>query len=103
MAEVILTAKAKRQIQEIAEYIERDSPLYAKRVIHKIIVTVRRLKSFPEMGAVVPEFREQGIRELLVFQYRIFYRINESTQSIHVLAIVHGRRQIDGSFIDDID
>ena len=101
MAQVIWSPKAIRQIQEIAEYIEKDSLLYGSRVIQKITATVGRLKIFPEMGAVASEFRKQGVRELLVFQYRIFYRINESTQNIHVLAIVHGRRQIDGSFIDE--
>ena len=99
MAQVILSIKAKRQIQEIAEYIEKDSPLNAMRVVRKIIASVRRLRSFPEIGAVASEFQEQGIRELLVFQYRIFYRFDKVKQKIIVLAIAHGRQQIDDGFI----
>jgi len=53
------------------------------------------LKTFPEIGAVALEYREQGIRELLVFQYRIFYRFGEVTQQVYVVAIAHGRQQID--------
>ena len=99
MAHVIWSTKAKRQIREIAEYMEKDSPLNARRVIRKIIVSVRRLKSFPELGAVASEFRKQGIRELLVFQYRVFYRFDEATQTMIVLAIAHGRQQLDEGFI----
>jgi len=93
---VILSTKAKRQIREIAEYIEKDSPLNARRVVRKIITSVRRLKTFPEIGAVAPEFRNLGIRELLVFQYRVFYRFDEASHTVYVLAIAHGRQQIDG-------
>jgi len=99
MAQVIFSIKAKRQIREIAEYIEKDSPLNARRVTRKIIASVCRLKSFPEIGAVASEFREQGIRELLVFQYRVFYRFDEATQTIVILAIAHGRQQVDNGFI----
>ena len=88
-----------RQIREIAGYIEKDSPLNARRVIRRIITSVRRLKSFPEIGAVASEFREQGVRELLVFQYRVFYRFDETTQTIIALAIAHGRQQLDDGFI----
>ena len=95
MAQIIWSSKASRQIQEIADYIGKDSPLYARRVIRKMIASVRRLKSFPELGAETSEFRDQEIRELLVFQYRIFYRFDKITQRIHVLTIAHGRRQID--------
>jgi len=95
MAQVIWSTKASRQIREIAEYIEKDSLLNARRVTRKIIATVRRLKTFPEIGAVASEYRNQGIRELLVYQYRIFYRFDEVTQQVHVVAITHGRQQID--------
>ncbi|MCL2116939.1 MAG: type II toxin-antitoxin system RelE/ParE family toxin [Planctomycetaceae bacterium] len=82
MSQVILSTKLKRQIRETAESIEKDSPQIARRVIRKIIASVRRLKSFPELGAVTSEFRNQRIRELLVFQYRIFYRFDEATQTV---------------------
>ena len=101
MAQIIWSPNATRQIEEIAEYIEKDSPYYAGRVVLKIYATVSRLKSFPEMGNVASEFREQNVREQLVFQYRVFYRFVEGMQCVRVLAIVHGRRQIDNAFIDE--
>ena len=101
MAQIIWSPNATRQIEEIAEYIEKDSPYYAGRVILKIHAIVSRLTYFPEMGNVTVEFREQGVRELLVFQYRVFYRYDEGMQCFRVLAIVHGRRQIDNAFIDE--
>ncbi|NTV66601.1 MAG: type II toxin-antitoxin system RelE/ParE family toxin [Chlorobaculum sp.] len=34
------------------------------------------IASFPEMGRVVPEFSRADIREILVGNYRIVYRVN---------------------------
>jgi toxin ParE1/3/4 len=39
---------------------------------------------------MVPEFRDKSIRELLVYSYRLIYRIEN--QRISILALIHGRR-----------
>ena len=43
------------------------------------------------MGKVAPEAEELGVRELVIENHRVFYRVR--TDAIEILAIVHGRQQ----------
>lgn len=76
--------------QAIAEYIERDSLFYAKAVVEKIMSVTRQLVEFPFSGRVVPEFRDDNLREHFVCQYRLIYYVRGD--QIIIAAIVHGRR-----------
>lgn len=49
-------------LEEIAEYISENSPLYAPVFISKIIQSVDRLIDFPYSGRVVPEYENENIR-----------------------------------------
>jgi toxin ParE1/3/4 len=79
-------------IEAIAEYIERDSPVYARAVVQKILATTRKLQRFPRAGRVVPEIGDDTIRELFVYSYRVIYRVRE--QTVLVAAVVHGKREL---------
>jgi plasmid stabilization system protein ParE len=46
------------------------------------------LKSMPCLGAEVPEYADESIREVLFRSYRIIYRI--LPDRIDVLAVIHG-------------
>jgi plasmid stabilization system protein ParE len=77
-------------VAAIAEYIERDSPFYAKAVVAKIVGVTRQLAEFPFSGRVVPEMRNSNFREHFVFSYRIIYRVEE--KQVTIAAVVHGKR-----------
>jgi plasmid stabilization system protein ParE len=75
MAEIIWTDQALEDIESIAEYISRDSFHYAQLAVRKIFGTVKRLSLFPESGRIVPEIEQKNIKELILGNYRIIYRI----------------------------
>jgi addiction module RelE/StbE family toxin len=79
-------------VKSIANFIERDSPFYTKAVVTKIIELSRSLESLPNRGRIVPELEDQNIRELFVYSYRLIYQIRKDT--ILILAVVHGKRQL---------
>jgi plasmid stabilization system protein ParE len=82
----------------LSEYIRKDSPFQARRVIDLIIKETHRLKNNTRIGHIVPEVREDTYRELKVFSYRIIYKIlNEET--VAVVGIVHARRMFDRDLI----
>jgi plasmid stabilization system protein ParE len=56
------TLSATADLQEIADYIAKDSRRYAASVVRKIRDNVRLVKRFPKRGAVVPEL---GIRQFV--------------------------------------
>ena len=50
----------------------------------------RSLNEFAERGRIVPELRDDSIREIFVYSYRLVYRIEDD--QISILALIHGRR-----------
>jgi plasmid stabilization system protein ParE len=46
----------------------------------------------PRLGAEVPEYGDETIREVLEHPYRIVYRV--TTDRIEVVAIIHGARRL---------
>lgn len=67
--------RALQDIEDIADYIAGDSPTYAGVVVKKIVRQVRVLAQFPRAGRKVPEFDDENVRELIVYSYRIIYRL----------------------------
>ena len=85
--------EALEDIDSIATYIEKDSPVYAKAVVTKIFEKVEILSGFSQLGRIVPELNSDDIRELFIYSYRLIYRIDEYT--ILIVAVIHGKRLIE--------
>ena len=90
---LIWSPQAIEDIIAIAEYIGRDSSIYAESTVEQIFQAPERLIKFPKLGRLVPEKNDESIREIFVFQYRIIYEI--LTTEIHILTVVHGKRIIE--------
>jgi toxin ParE1/3/4 len=89
---VAWSRRALRDLESIAEYIATDSPTYAGIVVKKIVNQTRMLGRFPRAGRKVPEFDDENVRELIVYSYRIIYRLQEA--EVVIAAIVHGRQML---------
>ena len=86
---------AEVDIGDIYDYIARDVPYYAELFVDKLIASIDTLEAYPEIGRHVPEAEgREDIRELIVQRYRILYQIR--TESIVVLAVIHGGRDLAG-------
>ena len=86
------TEPALQDAEEIRAFIGKDSDIYAVRVLEQIFETVENLNEHPRLGRVVPEFGNEAIREIFVFNYRIIYNIQNDI--ITVLTIVHSARDL---------
>ena len=91
MVEINWTELALQDIDNIAEFISKDSLKYAKIQVQLFFDRVKVLHSQPELGRIVPEISNKKIRELIIGNYRIVYRI-VSSQKIDILTIYHSRR-----------
>ena len=85
--------EALEDIESIANYIEKDSPVYAKAVVSNFFEKVEILKNFPELGRAVPETSNEKIREIFVYSYRLIYRLD--SDSLLIIAVVHGKRLLE--------
>ena len=92
MAKIRWTVGARRDLNEIVNYIGEDSPAYAINFAERIILAVDRLETFPKLGRIVPEYQDTNIRELIVGNYRVVYRIQGN--HIGIAAIAHASRDL---------
>lgn len=88
--QIIWSPNALKDIEDIAEFIARDSVYYAESTVQKIFEAPQPLKQHPKAGRVVPEIGGESIRELFVFQYRVIYEIKVET--VNILTVIHGKR-----------
>lgn len=89
---LIWTDPCIEDLRSIRDYIARDSEYYAAEIVGQLIHSAERLLQFPRLGRVVPEVRDENIRELIYRDYRIVYRITGG--QIEILTIVHGSRNL---------
>lgn len=86
---VIWSDEAIDDLQQIFDYVARDSGRYAAAVVRRIVGSTRMLKNYPRSGRAVPEVDDETYRELLVDNYRVIYRLSESF--ITILTVAHQR------------
>jgi len=75
-------------IQNIAEFISKDSPKYARIQVNDFFNRAKILEAFPNSGRIVPEAGNRKVRELIVGAYRIIYYI-VSENRIDILSVHH--------------
>ncbi|EKD27825.1 MAG: addiction module antitoxin [uncultured bacterium] len=88
----VWSSEALQDVDDIAEYITKDSKFYASSVVEKIISSTRILKKFPKIGRIVPEFEDENIREIFVYDYRLVYHI--LSNKILIVTVIHGKRKL---------
>lgn len=90
---LVWTDESILDLQEIRDYIARDSQFYASIEIEKIFSYEKQMCDYPYSGRTVPEYSDEYIREFIEGPYRIIYRI-AGDSLIQVLTVVHGSRDI---------
>lgn len=90
---IVWSPEAIEDVEAISEYISRDSVFYARSVAARIIQVARSIESFPMMGRVVRELKDETVRERLVYSYRIVYQIQP--ERIIIVAVIHGARLLE--------
>jgi len=87
---IVWSRRAAQDLDSITEYIAADSHAYAGIVLKSIVNQTRILERFPQAGRKVPEFDDENTRELVVYSYRIIYRLQKDEALI--VAVIHGKR-----------
>lgn len=90
------TKNAIDHLAGIFEYIEINSPTYARRVVDRITRRSEQIAEQPLSGRKVPEYAAEDIREVIEKPYRIIYKIKPN--QIDVIAVIHGARLLPDEF-----
>ncbi len=93
MAYKLIWSPASRDdLHDIVHFISRDSPERAEAFGYRLIAETDKLKDFPEIGRVVPEYTIPTIREIIVRSYRIVYRVNHERRLVEIARVWHAAR-----------
>jgi len=93
---VVWTEPAESDLDDLFDYIARDSAIYAERFIDRILDAVVKLAELSRVGRQVPEANAEHIRELIVQSQRVIYAIDDDQDTVNILALVHVRRDLAG-------
>jgi toxin ParE1/3/4 len=88
---VTWTARARADLKAIHDYIAKDSPENAKRVVREMRRKADTLEETPHLGRVVPELDDPDLREIPAYSWRILYQLRE--RRVFVITVIHKRRQ----------
>jgi len=92
MAKVVITPKAYEDLEEIRDYIARDSEEIARKYVDKILLRIGTLSETPHLGISLE--RKWGIPTKYHFiicdSHLAFYKIEN--KRVNVYRILHGKR-----------
>ncbi len=80
------------ELDEIARYISRDSPKFAKILINQIFEMARHLEQSPKLVRIVPEYNNPNLRVLIYKNYRIVYLVKK--EHYEIISVIHGSRKL---------
>jgi toxin ParE1/3/4 len=89
---VEFSPEALSDLEEIAVFIARDSPSPAERWVDRLVDRAVAAGLAPRAGRVVPELQDSTVREVLLANYRIIYRVE--ARRVLVLTIIEGHRRL---------
>jgi addiction module RelE/StbE family toxin len=93
MVKVVWTDQAIQDLNDIGEYIAKDSERYAREVIRSLFESTEIIVSHPKAGRIVPEYNIDYLRELIRGSYRIVYRVVDKFR-IDILIVHYSARQL---------
>ena len=86
------SARAMRDLDQIAAYIARDNPQAARKWIAKLQRTAEHAARMPLAARVVPEIQREDVREVFLRSYRIVYGVRDD--HIFVFTVFGGGKQL---------
>ena len=92
MSQYVLAPDAQEDIKEIADYVTRQSPQNAAKVVRKLYEQFDRLADFPGLGHTREELRNDSLRVIAVYNYLVVY--DPTTKPLKILRVVHGARDL---------
>jgi plasmid stabilization system protein ParE len=89
---LIWSPAARDDLHDIVVFIARDNPNRGMSFGYELISETDRLQEFPELGRIVPEYRNDDIREIVFRPYRIVYRVNHENKICEIARVWHSAR-----------
>ena len=86
---LVIRQKAADDLDEIYDWIARESPVSARRIVRKILSRIGGIL-LPELVEIGRPGRRKSTRELVEWPYIIVYKADMRREVVTILAIFHG-------------
>jgi toxin ParE1/3/4 len=83
---LIWSPAARDDLHDIVVFIARNNPNRAMSFGYELISETDRLQEFPELGRIVPEYKNESIREIIFRPYRIVTELITTQNSVRLRA-----------------
>ncbi len=94
--EVKISKQAEHQLKEIFQYISYtlQAPGTAEKMLDLLEKEILSLSSFPNRIPLTQDepWHSQGVHKMVVKNYLVYFWVDENTQTVHITAVVYGRR-----------
>ena len=95
------TERAEQDFDEILNYIteELKNPDVAIKLGRKIFENIETICAYPETGMLVDNeyLSDKQVRRILVDNYIVYYKPIATDETVYILRIVYGYRNLDAS------
>jgi plasmid stabilization system protein ParE len=89
---VIISPSAQADLADVVRYVAQHDSDAAARLGFELITRAENVANFPDMGRVVPEYKQPNLREVICRSYRIIYRLQRDQQRVDIVRFWHGAR-----------
>lgn len=93
MSRFVLAPLARRDLEEIRDYIARDSASAARRVVRELRARMLLLAERPGLGRRHEFLSQQDLRVAVVYSYLIVFRPDR--RLLEIARVLHGARDIE--------
>ena len=91
---IIFSPRARRDLRGIKRYISFDSPQRADRFGQRLLAKTEMLQFHPEIGRAVSVLANRNMREIIVGNYRVIYKVDYSKKEVEIVRYWHAARGI---------
>jgi len=103
MVKIVWTENVIFDLNDIGDFIAKDSIKYAERTVEKLFNSVDILVNHSRAGKIVPELENDQFRELIRGNYRIVYQIVDEYR-IEILTVHRSSRLLGNTYnFEDFD
>lgn len=102
MPRLVIAPEARQDLREIRDYIAKDNPVAARRVVTRVRDLARALAAAPALGRERPELGA-NLRSFVADRHVLFYRPLTAEAGIELVRVLHGARDLDAIFPADQD
>lgn len=89
---LIWSPVSRDDLRDIVRFIARDNPERAESFGYQLMTETDKVQDHPEIGRIVPEYRDPKIREIIFRPYRIVYRVDHTRELVEIARVWHAAR-----------